>query len=102
MKALRAAGAIPIVKTNVPQTMLAFECSNPLWGCTTNPWSAAHTPGGSSGGEGALLSADGSAVGIGTDIGGSLRIPASYCGVFAFKPSVGRVASDGFRSTCGR
>ncbi|TFY61189.1 hypothetical protein EVG20_g7152 [Dentipellis fragilis] len=55
---LRAAGAIPIVKTNVPQTMLAFECSNPLWGRTTNPYSAAHTCGGSSGGEAALLAMD--------------------------------------------
>ena len=86
-----------MAKTNVPQTMLAFECSNPLWGRTTNPWSAAHTCGGSSGGEAALLAMDGSALGVGSDIGGSLRIPASYCGVYALKPGFGRIAYTGSR-----
>ncbi|KAH7904118.1 amidase signature domain-containing protein [Hygrophoropsis aurantiaca] len=94
---LRAAGAIIIVKTNVPQTMFAFECSNVLWGCTTNPWNEKYTCGGSSGGEGALLAMDGSALGIGSDIGGSLRIPASYCGIYSLKPSSGRVSSMGAR-----
>ncbi|KAG2362887.1 amidase signature enzyme [Suillus spraguei] len=92
---LRAAGAIIFVKTNVPQTMLAFECSNPLWGRTTNPWNNKYTCGGSSGGEGALLAMDGSASGIGSDIGGSLRIPASYCGVYSLKPTAERVSSIG-------
>ncbi|KAG2354107.1 amidase signature domain-containing protein [Suillus spraguei] len=92
---LRAAGAIIFVKTNVPQTMLAFECSNPLWGRTTNPWNDKYTCGGSSGGEGALLAMDGSALGIGSDIGGSLRIPASYCGVYSLKPTAERVSSIG-------
>ncbi|KAG2359187.1 amidase signature domain-containing protein [Suillus spraguei] len=92
---LRAAGAIIFVKTNVPQTMLAFECSNPLWGRTTNPWNNKYTCGGSSGGEGALLAMDGSALGIGSDIGGSLRIPASYCGVYSLKPTAERVSSIG-------
>ncbi|KAI0065501.1 amidase [Artomyces pyxidatus] len=97
VKQLRAAGAIPFVKTNVPQTMLAFECSNPLWGRSLNPWSDAHTCGGSSGGEAALLALDGSALGIGSDVGGSLRIPASYCGIYALKPGFGRVAAEGSR-----
>ncbi|KAG2369045.1 amidase signature domain-containing protein [Suillus spraguei] len=92
---LRAAGAIIFVKTNVPQTMLAFKCSNPLWGRTTNPWNDKYTCGGSSGGEGALLAMDGSALGIGSDIGGSLRIPASYCGVYSLKPTAERVSSIG-------
>ncbi|KAG2356539.1 amidase signature domain-containing protein [Suillus spraguei] len=96
---LRAAGAIIFVKTNVPQTMLAFECSNPLWGRTTNPWNNKYTCGGSSGGEGALLAMDGSALGIGSDIGGSLRIPASYCGVYSLKPTAERVS---FIGTQGR
>ncbi|KAJ8588246.1 amidase signature enzyme [Rhizopogon salebrosus TDB-379] len=91
----KAAGAIIIVKTNVPQTMLAFECSNPLWGCTTNPWNDQYTSGGSSGGEAALLAMDGSALGVGSDIGGSLRIPVSYCGIYSLKPSADRVSSLG-------
>ena len=66
---LRAAGAIIIAKTNIPQTLLGFECNNPLWGRTTNPYSKGHTSGGSSGGEGAVLASDGSVIGIGSDIG---------------------------------
>ncbi|KAF8120361.1 amidase signature domain-containing protein [Boletus edulis] len=93
----RKAGAIIIVKTNVPQTMFAFECSNALWGRTTNPWGEKYTCGGSSGGEAALLAMDGSALGVGSDIGGSLRIPTSYCGIYAIKPSPDRVSSDGAR-----
>lgn len=91
----RAEGAIIIAKTNVPQTMFAFECSNPLWGRTLNPWNAKYTCGGSTGGEAALLALDGSALGVGSDIGGSLRIPASYCGIYSLKPSTGRVSSHG-------
>lgn len=64
------AGAVPFVKTNVPQTMLSFECSNPLFGRTTNPYNSNYTSGGSSGGEAALLATKGSALGLGTDIGG--------------------------------
>jgi Asp-tRNA(Asn)/Glu-tRNA(Gln) amidotransferase A subunit family amidase len=94
-----AAGGIPIVKTNVPQTMFAFECSNPLWGRTTNPYNDKFTCGGSSGGEAALLAMDGSAIGLGGDIGGSLRIPAAYCGIYSFKPGHGRVSRYGAKST---
>jgi Asp-tRNA(Asn)/Glu-tRNA(Gln) amidotransferase A subunit family amidase len=90
-----AAGAIPFVKTNIPQTMLAFECSNPLWGRTTNPFSSAHTCGGSSGGEAALLALSGSGLGFGSDIGGSLRIPAGFCGIYALKPGHGRISTGG-------
>jgi amidase len=92
---LKAAGAIPIVKTNVPQTMFAFECSNPVWGRSLNPHNGAFTCGGSSGGEGAMLAIDGSALGIGSDIGGSLRIPAAMCGVYSLKPSPLRVSYVG-------
>ncbi|VDC00957.1 unnamed protein product [Peniophora sp. CBMAI 1063] len=98
VRLLREAGAVQFVKTNVPQTLLAFECSNPLWGRALNPWSAAHTPGGSSGGEGALLAMDGSALGVGTDIGGSIRIPAHYCGIYALKPGWGRSSTEGTTS----
>jgi Asp-tRNA(Asn)/Glu-tRNA(Gln) amidotransferase A subunit family amidase len=92
---LRAAGAIIIGKTNVAQALATFDCANPLWGCTCNPWSAAHTAGGSSGGEGALLAADGAVLGIGSDAGGSIRIPSGYCGIFGFKPGHGRVSYAG-------
>ncbi|TEB29057.1 amidase [Coprinellus micaceus] len=98
---LLAAGAVLFVKTNVPQTMLAFECSNPLWGRTINPYSPNYSSGGSSGGEGALLAMDGSALGIGTDIGGSLRIPAAYCGIYSLKPGSGRVSYVGARGPVG-
>ena len=96
----RKLGAVIIAKTNVPQTMLSFECSNPLFGRTTNPWSIgkAHTCGGSSGGEAALLAQSGSAMGIGSDIGGSLRIPTAFCGIYSLKPSYGRISTDGARS----
>ncbi|KAF5383525.1 hypothetical protein D9615_003592 [Tricholomella constricta] len=93
-----SAGAVLFVKTNVPQTMFAFECSNPLWGRTTNPYNDKYTCGGSSGGEAALLAMDGSAVGIGSDVGGSLRIPAAYCGLYSLKPSVSRISHGG---ACG-
>ncbi|EIN06088.1 amidase [Punctularia strigosozonata HHB-11173 SS5] len=94
---VRAAGGIALAKTNVPQTMLAFECANPLWGTTTHPRDPAFTCGGSSGGEAALLAQDGAAIGWGTDIGGSLRIPAAYCGIYSLKPSSRRVSLRGAR-----
>lgn len=75
--------------------MFAFECSNPVWGRTTNPYNENYTCGGSSGGEAALLAMDGSAMGIGSDIGGSLRIPAAYCGLYSLKPGGGRVSYAG-------
>lgn len=83
-------GAIPLCKTNVPQTMLSYECNNPLWGRTLNPYNLSHSSGGSSGGEAALLASDGAAFGFGSDIGGSLRIPTHYTGIYALKPSAGR------------
>ncbi|EKM81874.1 hypothetical protein AGABI1DRAFT_112104 [Agaricus bisporus var. burnettii JB137-S8] len=92
------AGALPFVKTNVPQTMFAFECSNPLWGCSTNPYNNKYTCGGSSGGEGAIIAMDGSALGIGTDVGGSLRIPAAYCGLYTLKPGTQRISPGGAKS----
>ena len=79
----------------MPQTLLAFESANPLWGRTLNPWSTGHTAGGSSGGEGALLAVDGAALGVGTDVGGSIRIPSAYCGIYGLKPGEGRVAYSG-------
>ncbi|KAJ7591264.1 amidase [Mycena floridula] len=94
---LLQAGAIPIVKTNVPQTMFAFECNNPLWGRSLNPYNSGYTCGGSSGGEAALLASDGACFGIGSDIGGSLRLPAAFCGISSLKPGHGRLSMGGSR-----
>ena len=79
---LRAAGAVPFCKTNIPQTMLSFESGNPIFGTTTNPHDRLRTSGGSSSGEAAMLGSDGVALGFGSDIGGSLRIPAHFSGCF--------------------
>ncbi|MBK6728789.1 MAG: amidase [Xanthomonadales bacterium] len=87
---LRAAGAIVLGKTNVPQLMAFVETENPLYGLTRNPWHAERACGGSTGGEGALVAAGGSPLGLGTDIGGSIRVPAAFCGIFGLKPGNGR------------
>ncbi|HET9109875.1 MAG TPA: amidase [Ktedonobacterales bacterium] len=88
---LRAAGAIIVGKTNVPQLLLYIEADNPLYGRTNNPWNLERTPGGSSGGQAAIIAAGGSPLGLGTDIGGSIRVPSSFCGVVGMKPTAGRV-----------
>lgn len=91
VKLLRDAGAIPFVRSNVPQCLMVPETDNFIWGRALNPWAAGRTPGGSSGGEGALVSARCSPLGLGTDIGGSIRIPALMTGVFGFKPTPERL-----------
>lgn len=78
--------------------MLAFECSNPLFGTTNNPYDATRTCGGSSGGEAALLASDGAPLGFGSDIGGSLRIPVHYSGCFGLKPCTGRFPDAGAKN----
>jgi fatty acid amide hydrolase len=88
--ALRAAGAIPIAKTNLPQLMIFTETDNPLYGRTNNPWDLDRSCGGSSGGEAAVIAAGASPLGIGNDIGGSLRIPAAFCGIASIRPTAGR------------
>ena len=96
VQVLRAQGAIPgFCRTNIPQTMLSFECSNPIYGQTANPHDTTRGPGGSSGGEGCLIASGGSLLGIGTDIGGSVRAPAHFCGVAGFKPTPQRVTKVG-------
>lgn len=76
VRLLRDAGAVPFVKTNVPITLLSFESTNDVFGTTTNPHGKDYTPGGSTGGEAALLAYGGSRLGIGTDVAGSVRAPA--------------------------
>ncbi|RAH80939.1 putative general amidase [Aspergillus japonicus CBS 114.51] len=92
---LASLGAIIIAKTNVPQTMGALDSCNHLFGRTLNPLNRRLTVGGSTGGEAALLAMRGSMVGFGTDIGGSIRIPAMCTGLYGFKPSAGRVPIAG-------
>ncbi|WP_018790842.1 amidase [Salinispora arenicola] len=97
---LRAAGAIPIARTNMPEFGMRWHTTNGLHGATRNPWSAEHTPGGSSGGDAVAVATGLAPLGLGTDGAGSLRWPAQCCGVAALKPSLGRVAqSDGRRPT---
>ncbi|KAJ3728072.1 general amidase [Lentinula guzmanii] len=84
-------GAVPFVRTNVPQTLMWGETYNHVFGRTVNPYNRYLTPGGSSGGEGALLAMKGSPLGVGTDIGGSLRIPSAFCGLYTLRPSYERL-----------
>ena len=92
---LRAAGGIILGKTNVPELAGAAETDNLIYGRTNNPYDLTRTPGGSSGGEAAIVAACGSPLGLGTDAGGSIRIPAHYCGLAAIKPTSGRVPRTG-------
>jgi fatty acid amide hydrolase len=87
----RAAGAIVVAKTNVSQLTIFAESDNPVYGRTNNPWDISRSCGGSSGGEGAIVAAGGSPLGLGTDIGGSLRSPATSNGIASLKPSAGRL-----------
>ncbi|CAK9786273.1 putative amidase [Cutaneotrichosporon oleaginosum] len=91
---LRAAGAVFYCKTTNPQSLMHLETECYL-GITTSPYNNNLTAGGSSGGEGALIGMKGSPLGVGTDIGGSVRSPAAACGIYSFKPSVGRVSFGG-------
>ena len=92
---LKAAGAIILGKTNVPLMLSDWQSYNDIYGTTNNPWDVARTPGGSSGGAAAALAAGFVPLELGSDIGGSLRAPAHYCGVFAHKPTHGLVPSRG-------
>ncbi|KAL6241221.1 hypothetical protein RBB50_011900 [Rhinocladiella similis] len=94
-KTLKDLGAVIITKTNVPQTILWGETENPMWGLTTLPGKPDFTAGGSSGGEAALLSLDGSLCGWGTDIGGSIRGPSHFNGLFGLKPTNSRFSHYG-------
>ena len=93
---MRAAGAIPIGRTNLPDMALRVHTDSSLHGATLNPWNPARTPGGSSGGEAVALATGMSALGLGNDIGGSLRNPANACGIASIRPSMGRVPDAGF------
>ncbi|NXY54108.1 FAAH1 hydrolase, partial [Callaeas wilsoni] len=91
VKVLKRQGAIPFAMTNVPQSLFSYDCSNPIFGQTLNPFNPQKSPGGSSGGEGALIAGGGSILGIGSDIGGSIRLPSSFCGLCGLKPTAERL-----------
>jgi len=92
---LRQAGAILLGNTSTPEALMAYHTDNELQGRTNNPWDLARTPGGSSGGESAAIAACMSAGGIGSDGGGSIRVPAHFCGICGLKPTPGRVPATG-------
>ena len=99
IRRLEAAGAVIFGKTNVPVDLADWQSYNPVYGSTSNPWNLAHTPGGSSGGSAASIAAGFAGLEIGTDIGGSVRVPAHYCGVFGHKPTWGLCPSYGDPAT---
>lgn len=92
---LRKAGAIVIGTTNTPELLMAWETDNLLYGRTNNPWDLSRTAGGSSGGEAAAIASGCSAGGVGSDGGGSIRVPAHFCGVCGLKPTPGRIPATG-------
>jgi Asp-tRNA(Asn)/Glu-tRNA(Gln) amidotransferase A subunit family amidase len=92
---LRAAGAILLGNTNTPEYLMAYETDNSLSGKTSNPWSLERSAGGSSGGEAAAIASGCSAGGVGSDGGGSIRVPAHFCGICGLKPTPGRIPATG-------
>ena len=95
VKRLRDAGAIVLGKTNVPQLMFYHETDNPVSGRTPNPWDVRRVAGGSSGGEASAIASGGSPLGLGSDIGGSIRVPCHFCGIAGLKPTSGRLPHEG-------
>jgi amidase len=101
VRRLREAGAIPVAKTNLPDLLFAFETDNLIYGRTNNPYDIGRTPGGSSGGESALIAGCGSPLGLGSDAAGSVRVPAHFCGIASIKPTSGRVPRTGHLPPAG-
>lgn len=95
VKRLKNAGAIVLGTTNTPELLMAWETDNLLYGRTNNPWDLSRTSGGSSGGEAASIAAECSAGGVGSDGGGSIRVPSHFCGICGLKPTPGRIPATG-------
>jgi amidase len=91
----RQAGAIVIGKTNLPEMAMDYDCDNPVFGATNNPWHPGRVPGGSSGGEAAALATGMCALGLGSDYGGSIRVPSHFCGTAGLKPTWGSIPRAG-------
>ncbi|HZC65363.1 MAG TPA: amidase, partial [Candidatus Dormibacteraeota bacterium] len=99
---LKSAGAILLGNTNAPENLMHYETDNALQGRTSNPYNLEYSAGGSSGGEAAAIAAHCSAAGVGSDGGGSIRVPAHFCGIAGLKPTPGRIPLTGhFPPTCG-
>ncbi|XP_053098477.1 vitamin D3 hydroxylase-associated protein-like isoform X5 [Hemicordylus capensis] len=98
VKVLKRQGANPFVITNVPQSLFTYDCSNSFFGQTVNPFDHKRSPGGSSGGEGAIIAGGGSILGFGSDVGGSIRLPSSFCGLCGLKPTAGRLSYSGVKA----
>src|SRR5437763_1780168 len=99
---MKSAGALLLGKTNVPEMAIPYECENPVFGRTNNPHDLSKTSGGSSGGEAAAIRACLSPVGLGSDLSGSIRVPAHFCGIVGLKPTTERVSCAGhFPPTVG-
>ena len=98
---LRGAGAILLGKTNTPELLASYETDNLITGRTNNPWDTERTPGGSSGGEAAAIAAFCSPGGVGSDGGGSIRVPAHFCGIAGLKPTPGRIPGTGHFPSLG-
>jgi Asp-tRNA(Asn)/Glu-tRNA(Gln) amidotransferase A subunit family amidase len=94
----RSAGAVIIGKTNIPEMAMDYDCDNPVFGATNNPWHPGRVPGGSSGGEAAALAAGFCALGLGSDYGGSIRVPSHFSGIVGLKPSWGTIPASGHLS----
>lgn len=92
---LREAGAVILGKTNVPTLAMDWQTHNPIFGVTNNPWDPARTPGGSTGGGAAAVAAAMAPLELGSDIGGSIRVPAHFCGICGLKPTEGRISGHG-------
>lgn len=99
VKLLKKAGAIPHIKTAVPISLLSFESTNDVWGPAKNPHNSKYSPGGSTGGEGAILALNGSRIGIGSDVAGSVRAPAAWSGIYSLRCSVGRWPKMGMNTS---
>ncbi|KAI9841775.1 MAG: hypothetical protein M1838_003420 [Thelocarpon superellum] len=99
VRMLKDAGALPYVKTNLPITLLSFESSNDIWGRCTNPHNPKYSPGGSTGGEAALLACGGGRIGIGSDVAGSVRVPAHFAGIYSLRCSIGRWPKAGISTS---
>jgi len=95
VKTIRQTGAIPMCLGNVPQLLMSMETSNRVWGTTKNPWDLSRTPGGSTGGDAALVAMRCVPLALGSDVAGSLRIPAAFCGIVGFKTSDKRLTNKG-------
>ncbi|GBM46533.1 Fatty-acid amide hydrolase 2 [Araneus ventricosus] len=91
----RKAGGIPVTVTNVPELCMWWESANHVGGLTKSPFDTTRTVGGSSGGEGAIITSAGALIGIGNDIAGSIRIPSSFCGIYGHKPTKGVISNFG-------